>query len=182
MRPNLFMFDSLWPHRLQLTRPPCPSPTPRVYWNSCPLSRWCYPTISSSDIPLSSCLQSFSASGSFPMSQFFTSGVWSIAVSVSVLPVNIQSWFPLALSGLFSLQSKGLSSFFFCTTVQKHQFFGTQPSFGSTLTSIHDYWKYHSFDCIVLFFNLNLPLSMWDLSPLTGDQTLTPCIKKSTES
>ena len=102
--------DSLWPHGLQDARPPCPSPTPGVYSNSCPLSQWCHPTISSSVVPFSS-LQSFPASGSFPMSQFFTSGGQSIGVSasVSVLPVNIQDWFPLRLTGLISLQSKGLS-------------------------------------------------------------------------
>ena len=93
------MSDSLWPHGVQHTRPPCPSPTPRVYSNSCPLSQWCHPTISSSVIPFSSCLQSFPASGSFQMSEFFTSSVQSIGVSASasVLPMNIQAWFPLGL-------------------------------------------------------------------------------------
>ena len=90
------MTDSLWPHGLQHIRPPCSTPTPRVYSNSCPLSQWCHPTISSSVIPFS-CLQSFPALGSFPMSQFFTSGGQSIGVSASasVLPMNIQNWFPL---------------------------------------------------------------------------------------
>ena len=122
--------DSLWPHGLQHTRPPCPSPTPRVYWNSCPSSRWCHQTISSSVIPFSSHLQSFPASGSFPMSQFFESGGQSIDISVSasVLPVNIQDWFPLGWTGWISLQSKGLSRNFSNTTVQKHQFFGVQLS------------------------------------------------------
>ena len=95
------MFDSLRPHGLQHTRLPCPSPTPRACWNSCPSNQWCHPTISSSVISFSSCLQSFPASGSFPVSQFFTSGSQSIGVSASasVLPMNIQDWFPLALTG-----------------------------------------------------------------------------------
>ena len=114
--------NSLWCHGLQHTRLPFPSPTPS--------SRWCHPTISLSVIPFSSCLQSLPASGSFPMSQFFTSGGQSIGVSASalVLPVNIQDWFPLGLTGWVSLQSKGLSRVFSNTTVQKHQFFGTQLS------------------------------------------------------
>ena len=109
------------------TRSPCPSPTPGVYPNSCPLSRCCHPTILSSVIHFSSCLQSFPASGSFPVSQIFTSGGQSIGV-LSVLPVNIQDWFPLGWTGLSSLQSKGLSRVFSNTTVQKHQFFGAQLS------------------------------------------------------
>ena len=105
------MSDSLWPHGLQHTRLPCLLPTPGAYSNSCPLSRWCHPTISSSVIPFSSRLQSFLASGSFPMSQFFASGDQSIGVSAlaSVLPMNIQDWFPLGLTALISLLSKGLS-------------------------------------------------------------------------
>ena len=124
------MSDSLWPHEPQHTRPPCPSPTPGVYPNSRPLSWWCHPTISSSVIPFSSCPQSFPASGCFPMSQFFTSGGQSIGVSASasVLLMNIQDWFPLGWTGWISLQSKGLSRVFSNTTVQKHQFFGTQLS------------------------------------------------------
>ena len=120
--------DSLWPHGLQHTRLPCPSPTPGAYSNSCPLSRWCHPTILSSVVPFPSCLQSFPASGSLPMSQFFTSGGQSIGVSASssVLPMNIQDWFPFGLTGLISLQSKGLSRVFSNTTVQKHQFFSSQ--------------------------------------------------------
>ena len=111
----------------------CPSPTPRACSNSCPLSQWCHATISSSVVPFSSCLQSFPASGSFPMSQLFTSGGPSIGVSASasVLPMNIQDWFPLGWSDLISLQSKALSRVFSNTTVQKHQFFGTQPSLWS---------------------------------------------------
>ena len=125
--------NSLWPHGLQHARLPCPSPTPRAYSNSCPSSWWCHPTISFSVIPFSSCLQSFLASVSFPMSQFFTSGGQSIGVSASasVLPMNIQDWFPLELTGLISLQSKGLSRVFSNTTVWKHQSFGTWPSLSS---------------------------------------------------
>ena len=122
--------DSLQPHRLQHTRPPCPSPMPGVYSNSCPLTWWCHPTISSSVIPFSSFLQSFPALGSFPMSQFFPSGDQSIGVSAlaSVFPMTIQGWFPLGLTGWISLQSKGLLGVFSNMTVQKHQFFGAQPS------------------------------------------------------
>ena len=124
------MSDSLWPHGLQHARPPCPAPTPGACSNSCPLSQWCHPTISSSVVPFSSRFQSFPASGSFPMSQFFTSGGQSIGVSAStsVLPMNTQDWFPLVWTGWISLQSKGLSRVFSNTTVQKHQFFGAQLS------------------------------------------------------
>ena len=113
---------SLQPHGLQHTRPPCPSPTPGVYLDSCPLSRWCHPTSSSSVIPFSSCPQSFPASGSFQMNQFFTSGDQTIGVSasVSVLPMNIPDWFPSGWTGWISLQSKGLSRIFSNTTIQKH--------------------------------------------------------------
>ena len=122
--------DSLRPHGLQHARLPCPSLTPRVYSNSCPLSQWCHPIISSSVIPFSSRLQFFTASGSFQMSQLFASGDQSIGVSAStsVLPMNIQDWFPLGWTGWISLQSKGLSRVFSNTTVQKHQFFGDQLS------------------------------------------------------
>ena len=114
--------NSLWPHGLQHTRPPCPSPTPGVYPNSCPLSQWCHPTISSSVIPFSSCLQSLQVSGSFQMSEFFASGGPSIGVSASasVLPMKVQDWFPLGWTGWISLKSKGLSRVFCNTTVQKH--------------------------------------------------------------
>ena len=117
------MSDSLWPHGLQHARSPYPSPTPGVYPNSCPLSQWCHPTISSSVSPFSSRLQSFPASGFFQMSQFFTSGGQNIGVSAStsVLPKSIQDWFPLGWTGWISLQSKGLSRVFSNTTVQKHQ-------------------------------------------------------------
>ena len=122
--------NSLQPHGLQYGRPPCPSPTPGVYPNLCPLSWWCHPTISSSIIPFSSHLQSFPASGSFQMSPFFTSGGQSIGVSAStsVLPMNIQEWFPLGWTGWISLQSKGLSRVLSNTTVQKQQFCSTQFS------------------------------------------------------
>ena len=111
--------DSLWPHGLQHARPPCPSPTPRVYSNSCPLNQWCHPTISSSVIPFSSCPQSFPASGSFQMSQLFASGGQStgVSVSASALSMNIQDWFPLGWTGWITLQSKGLSKVFWNTTV-----------------------------------------------------------------
>ena len=106
------MSDSLWPCELQHARLPCPSPTPGACTNSCLSSWWCHPTISSSVVPFFSCIQSFPSSGSFPRSQFFTSGGQSIGVSAlaSVLPMNIQGWFPLGFTGLISLQSKGLSS------------------------------------------------------------------------
>ena len=146
--------DSLQHHRLQHAKLPCPSPTLGACSNSCPLSQWCHPTISSSVIPFSSSFQSFPASGSFPMSRFFESGGQNIgaSASVSVLPMNIQDWFPLGLmesiwrSDWISFQSKGLSRVFSNTTVQKHQFFGTQLSLSSTVTSIHDYWKNHRLD------------------------------------
>ena len=124
------MSDSLQPHGLQHARLPCPSPTPRAYSNSCPLSWRCHPTISSSVSPFSSCLQSFPATGSFQMSQFFASGGQSIGVSAStsVLPMNIQDWFPLGCTGWISLLSKGLLRVFSNTTVQKHQFLCAQLS------------------------------------------------------
>ena len=122
--------DSLWPHELQHARPPCPSPTPIVYPNSCPLMRWCHPAISSSVVPFSSCPQSLQASGSFPMSQLFAWGGQSTGVSAlaSVLPMNTQDWSPSEWTGWISLQSKGLSRVFSNTTVQKHQFFSAQLS------------------------------------------------------
>ena len=124
--------DSWWPHGLQHSRPPCPSPSPGVCSNSGPLSQWCHPTISSSVTPFSSCLQSFPAPGSFPMSWLFTSGGQCIgaSTSASVLPINIQGWFPFGLTSLILL-SKALSRVFSSTTVQKHQFFGAQPSLWS---------------------------------------------------
>ena len=119
--------NSLWPHGLQHTRLCCPSLSPRVSSNSCPLSQWCYLTISSSAALFSFCLQSFPASGSFPMGQLFTSGGQSIGASASVLPMDIHGWFPLGLTGLISLQSKGLARAY-STTIWKHQFFSNQPS------------------------------------------------------
>ena len=140
--------DSLQPQGLQLARLPCPSPTPRAYSNSCPSSGWCCPTISSSVIPISSCFQSFPTAGSFPMSWFFTSGGQSIGVSAlaSVLPVNIQDWFPLGLtvwSPCSPRDSQESSS-----TPQFKNINSSALSFlySPTLTSIHDYWKSHSFD------------------------------------
>ena len=127
--------DSLWPHGLQHARPSCPSPTPGAW---CPSSQGCHPAISSSVTPFSSCLQSFPVWGSFPRTQFFTSGGQTSSTSASVLPVNffffpvnIKGWFPLRWTGLISLQSKGLSRVFFSTTVQRHQFFGAQLSLQS---------------------------------------------------
>ena len=122
--------SSLWPHGLQHAWLPCPSPTPGACSNSCPWSQWCHPTISSSVSPFSCCPQSFPASRSFPMSQLFTSGGQRIGASASVLPMNIQDWFPLGLTGLISMQSKGLSRVF-STTIQKHQFFSAQLSLWS---------------------------------------------------
>ena len=122
--------DSLWPHELQHSRPPCPSPTPRVHSNSRSLSRWCHPINSSSVIPFSSHLQTFPASESFQMSWSFASGSQSIGISASasVLPMNIQDWFILGWTGWISMQSKGLSRVFSNTTVQKHQLFNAQLS------------------------------------------------------
>ena len=156
--------NSLWPHGLQHARLPCPSPTPGACSNSCLLSPWCHPAISSSVVPFSSCLQSFPASGSFPISQFFRLGGQSIGVSASasVLPMNIQEWFPLGLTGLIFLQSEGLSRVFSSTTVWKVLKLGTQPSLwsnshihtqtGNKLRSFYCFW-----DCIqVLHFRLLL--------------------------
>ena len=134
MRHTISSVQSLSPvwlfatHGLQHTRLSCTSPTPRACSNSCPSSWWCYPTISSSVIHFSSCLQSFPESGSFPMSQVFASSGQSTgaSASASVLPMNIQDWFPLGETGLIFLQSKGLSRVFSNTTVQKHQFLDTQ--------------------------------------------------------
>ena len=138
------MTDSLWPHGLQHTRPPCLSPAPRTCSNSCPSNQWHHPTSSSSVIPFS-CLQSFPASGSFPMSQFFPSGGQSIgaSASASVLPMNIQDWFPLGLTSLISLLSKGLYAI-----PQFESINSSMLSFpyGPTRTSVHDYWENCSFD------------------------------------
>ena len=142
------VFVSLPPHGLQHARLPCLSPSPRACSNSCPLSQWYYP-ISSSVIPFSSCLQSYPVSGSFLMSWLFASRGQSIgaSASASVLPMNIQDWFPLGLTGLISLQSKEFSRVFSNPTVQKHQFSSTVSLlYDPTLISIHDYWKNHSLD------------------------------------
>ena len=122
--------DSLWPHELQHTKSPCPSPNPKVHPNLCPLSQCCHPAVSFSVIPFSSCPRSFPASWSFSVSQLFASGGQNIGVSAStsVLPMNTQDWSPLGWTGWISLQSKGLPRVFSNTTVQKHQFFGAQPS------------------------------------------------------
>ena len=127
------MSDSLQPRGLQHPRLPFPSPSPGVCSNSCPLSQWWHPTMLSSVVPFTSCLQSFPASGSFPMSQLFTSSGQSIRASTwtSALPMNIQDWFPSGLTGLISLQSKGLSRVFSNTTIWRHQFFHAQPSLWS---------------------------------------------------
>ena len=132
------MSNSLWPHELQHARPPCPSPTPRVHSNPCPLSRWCQPTISSSVVPFSSCPQSFPESESFQMSQLSTWSGHNIGVSAlaSFLPKKPQGWSPSEWTGWISLQSKGLSRVFSNTTVQKHQFFGAQLLYSPALTSI----------------------------------------------
>ena len=142
------VYDSLWPHGLKHARLPCPSPTPGAYSNSCPLTWGCHPTISSSVVPFSLLPQSLPASKSFPMNQLFTWGGQSTGVSAlsSVLPKKPQSWSPLEWTVWISLQSKGLSRVFSNTTVQKHQFFGVQPSSQSnshspTLTSIQGYGK-----------------------------------------
>ena len=142
------VFDSLQSHELQHARPPCPSPTPRVHSNSCPLSRWCHPTISSSVIPYSSCPKLFLASGSFQISQLFAWGGQSIGVSAlaSVLPMNTQDSFPLGWTGWISLQSKGLSES--SPTPQFKSINSSALSFlyNPTSTSIHDHWKKHSLD------------------------------------
>ena len=153
------MSDSLRPHGLQHTRLPCPSPTPRACSNSCPLSQWCHPAISSSVVPFSSCLQSFPTSGSFPVSKFFASGVQNIGVSASasVLPMNIQDWFPLGLTGLISLLSKRLSRLFSNTIVQKHQFFGAQLSLWSN-SHIYILFQIIIFQIVYIFFFRLFPL------------------------
>ena len=140
------MSDSLRPRGLRHARPPCPSPTPGAYSNSCPSCRWCHPTISSSVVPFSSSLQSLPASGSFQVSRFFASGGQSIGVSVSasVLPMNIQDLFPLGWTDWISLQSKGLSRVFSNSTVKSINSSALSFLYSATLTSIHDYWINHS--------------------------------------
>ena len=150
--------DSLQPHELQHARPPCLSPTPRVHSNSCPSSWWCHPTISSSIVPFSSCLQSLPASGSFSMSQLFAWGGQStgVSASASVLPMNIQDWSPLEWTGWIFLQSKGLSRVF-----SNNQFKSINSSalsffYSPTLISIHDHWKNHSLDQTDLCWQSNV--------------------------
>ena len=145
---NSIVSNSLQPRELQHATLPCLSPRPGACSNSCPLSWWCHPTISSSVVPFSSRLQSFPAPGSFYMSQFFASGGQSIEVSAStsVLPMNTQDWFPIGWTGWISLQSKGLSRVFCNTIVQKHQFFSFSFLYCPTFTFIHDYWENHSPD------------------------------------
>ena len=146
------MSNSLRPHESQHARPPCPSPTPRIYSNSCPLSWWFHSAISSSVIPLSSCPQSLLASGSVPMSQLFAWGGQRIGVSASasVLPMNTQDLSPLGWTGWISLQSKGLSRVFSSTTVQKHQFFSAQLS--SQFWVFTDIWRHADFPSYVDYF------------------------------
>ena len=152
------MSDSLRPHGLQQARPPYPSPTPGIYSNSCPLSPWCHPTISSSVIPFSSCLQSFPASGSFPMSQFFTSGGQRIgaSASASVLPMNIQDWFPLGWTGLISCSPRDSQESSPTPQFKRISSLALSFLYGPTLTSIHDYWKNHSFDSMDLCWQSNV--------------------------
>ena len=137
--------DSLWPHVLQHTRLSCRSQTPGACSNSCSPSQWCHPTVWFSVIPFSSCLQSFPAPGSFPVSHFFTSGgqIIGVSASASVFAMDIQDWFPLGWTGWTSFQAKGLSRVFSNTTVQKHQFLALSFLYSSTLTSIYDHWKNH---------------------------------------
>ena len=152
------VFHSLWPHGLQHARLPCPSPSPRAFSNSCPLSWWSHPTISSSVFPFSSCLQSFSASGSFLMSWLFASGGQNIeaSASASVLPMNTQDWFPLGWTGWISLLSKGLSKSLLQHHNSKASILLHSALFMVQLTSIYDYWKNHSFDQMDLCLQSNV--------------------------
>ena len=140
------MSSCLWSHGLKYARPPCPTPTPGACSNSCLSSRWCHPTISSSVGPFSSCFQSVPTSGSFQMSQFFTSGGHSIGASASVLPMNVQDWFPLGWTGWISLQSKGLQESSPTPQFKSINSLALSLLYGPALTSIHDHWKNHSFD------------------------------------
>ena len=166
--------SSLWPPQLQHARPPCLSPSPGICSNLCPLSQWCHPTISSSVVPVSSCLQSFPASGSSPMSQFLASGGQSTGASASssVLPMNIQDWFPLEMTGLISLLSKGLSRVFSSTTVQKHQsaisihtstlFWHSPPPPPPTIPTLghHSLLCYHRFPLALYFIQGSVYMSL----------------------
>ena len=150
------LFATPWTYDPKHLRLPCPSLSSGVCSNSCPLSWWCYLTVSSSAISFF-CLQSFPGTGSFPMSQLLTSSGQSVGASATDLPMNIQDWFPLGLPGLISLQSKGLSGVFSSSAIQKHQFLRAQPSLWSNSHTFfmvqvtHDYWKNHSFDYMDLF-------------------------------
>ena len=150
--------NSLRPHELQHTRPPCPSSSPRVHSNSRPSSQWCHPAISSSVVPFSLCPQSLPASESFPVSQLFSWGGQSIGVSAlaSFLPKNTQGWSPSEWTGWISSQSKGPSRVFSNTTVQKHQFFTLNVRNSPTLTSIHDHWKNNSLEQMDLCWQSNV--------------------------
>ena len=151
--------DSLWPHELQHTRPPCPLPTPGVYPNSCPLSQWCHPTISFSVVPFSSGLQPFAASGSFPLSQLFTSGGQRIGVSVSksVLPMNTQDWSPLGgLLDLLAAQGTLKSLLQYHSLKASIDTSALSFPYSPTLTSIHDCWKNHSLDQTELCWQSNV--------------------------
>ena len=144
------MSNSLWPHWLQHARLPCPSSSHGACSNSCPLSWWCYSIISSS-VAFFSCPQSFPESESFPMNWLFTSGGQRIRASASVLLMNIQDWFPLGLTALFSLQSKGLLRVFYNTTIQKHQFFGLQSILTSVVVMVAQLWGYIKYPLIYIF-------------------------------
>ena len=152
------MSDSLRPHGPQQARPPCPTPSTRVYPNSCPSSQWCHSTISSSVVSFSSCPQSFPASGSFQMTQFFTSGGQSIGVSASasILPRNTQDWSPLGWTGWISLQSKGPSRVFSKPQFKSINSLALSFVYSPTLTSIHDHWKNHSLDQMDLCWQSNV--------------------------
>ena len=152
------MSDFLQLHRLQHARLPCPSPSPRVSWNSCSLSRWCHPTISCSVTPFSFCCQYFPASGYFPMSQLFPLGGQNngASASASVLPMNIRDWFPLGLTGLISVLSKGLSRVFSSTVVKNISSMVFSLLNVPTLTSVHDYWTHHGFGYTDLSWQSNV--------------------------
>ena len=176
------MSNSLWTHGLQQARLPCPSLSPEVCSDSCPLSGWCHPTISSSVVPFSSCHQSFPASGSFPVSWFSPSGSQSIgaAASASVLPMNIQHWFPLGLISLISLQPKGLSGVFSTPQFESISSLVLSLLYGPALTFVHDYWESHSFDytdfvskVLSLIFNL---LSRFVISFSSKEQASFNCM------
>ena len=152
------MLNSLWPHGLQHTRLPCLSPSPRVCSNSCPLSQWCHPTISSSVIPFSSCLQSFSETGCFLMRQHFTSGGQSIgaSASASVLSMNIQGWFPLGMTVWSPCSSRDSEESSPAPHFESINSMALSLLYDSTLTSIHDYWKNHNVDFMDLSWQSNV--------------------------